>query len=234
MTRNQRTTMELIEKVKTLLEESPANAKRHPFFERFAKGKSREEIERFAKQWYLAAYNHKRAFPFLPAITENDETRRELIEVLRDEYGNGDTKKVHAKLLQNFLNDALKIETPTQDDIAPEVGEFGKTTLEMWRDTDPVTAFGYHYALEHIAQDIHKAFYAGLKDYGFPEETLEYFKYHSTAEEEHAAIADSGFNRYASDERNHQSLLAGAEIGMRSLAHMWDGFDRRVFNTVSA
>ncbi|MCI0597494.1 iron-containing redox enzyme family protein, partial [Candidatus Parcubacteria bacterium] len=94
-------TTKIKEKVHSMLEASQANAKRHPFFSRFTKKKTREEIEEFARQWYLAAYNHKRAFPFLPAITADDETRRELIEVLRDEYGNGDTNKVHAKLLSN-------------------------------------------------------------------------------------------------------------------------------------
>ena len=223
--------MSVLSQAQSMVDGSRATATVHPFFTRFSGQKETEQIKRFAIEWYLAATGHKRAFPFLVAITENDKTRQELIEILRDEYGNGDPEKIHAKLLRRFVDQLgitdqmLAFEKPIS-----EVKSFGETTLAMWRDGDPVTAFGYHYALELIAMGIHRAFASGLEGYGFSPESLEYFRYHSTAEEEHAKIAESAFTRYATDEASRSKLFAGVKAGVQALEQMWDGFDRHVFN----
>ncbi|HYF29129.1 MAG TPA: iron-containing redox enzyme family protein [Candidatus Paceibacterota bacterium] len=213
------------------LDASPAMASHHPFFSRFSGEKTSEQIARFAAQWYLAARNHKRAFPFLVAITEDDETRRELIEILRDEYGNGEPDKVHARLLRKFMIEGAGLSADQIDslEMIPEVAEFGETTLKVWRDGDPIVAYGYHYALERIAASIHPAFFEGLKGNGFSPDSLEYFQYHSRAEEEHVHAAEAGFLRYDA-EGDGEKLRQGAELGAAALAKMWDGFDRHVFH----
>lgn len=213
------------------LDASPAMASHHPFFSRFSGEKTPEQVARFAAQWYLAARNHKRAFPFLVAITEDDETKRELIEILRDEYGNGDPDKVHARLLGNFMVEGLGFPADQIDllEMIPEVAEFGETTMKIWRYGDPVVAYGYHYALERIAATIHPAFFEGLKGLGLPPASPEYFRYHSRAEEEHVHAAEAGFLRYDA-EGDGDKLRQGAELDVAKLTKMWDGFNRHVFN----
>lgn len=213
------------------LDASSAMASHHPFFSSFSGEKTPEQVERFAAQWYAAARNHKKAFPFLIAITQNDETRRELIMILWDEYGNGEPDKVHAKLLGKFMIEGIGISANQIDslEMIPEVAEFGETTLRVWRDGDPVVAYGYHYALERIAASIHPAFFDGLKDCGFSPDSLEYFRYHSRAEEEHVHAAEAGFLRYDA-EGYGDKLRQGAELGVVALTKMWDGFERHVFN----
>lgn len=223
--------MTVLRQVQAMVDGSRATATVHPFFNRFAQQKEVDQIKRFAIEWYLAATGHKMAFPYLVAITRDDKTRQELIEILRDEYGNGDPEKIHAKLLRRFV-DKLGITDKTllAERPIPEVDNFGKVTLAMWRDGDPIIAFGYHYALELIAMDIHRTFAAGLEGYGFSPEVLEYFRYHSTAEEEHAKMAESGLTRYATDEENREKLFTGVKAGVQALEQMWDGFNRHVFN----
>lgn len=222
----------LIRQVKSMLDTSPANASNHRFFRQFTERKSPEQIERFALQWYTAARSHKIAFPHLVAITTEDTIRFGLIEILRDEYGNGDPQKIHARLLEKFLKSGVGLSPETVANIqpVPEIAAFANTTLETWRDGNAVIAFGYHYALEYIAQDIHKVFFLGLKDCGFSPETLEYFAYHSTAEEEHTRVTEKGFLHYANDRQNHNQLMEGVRSGAISLLRMWDGFHRHVFN----
>ena len=213
------------------LDTSPAMASCHPFFSRFSGEKTPEQVGRFATQWYAAARNHKKAFPFLVAITQDDETRRELIEILRDEYGNGESDRIHAKLLGRFMTEGVGVSTDQIDslEIIPEVAEFGDTTLRIWRDGDPVVAYGYHYALERIAASIHPVFFEGLMNCGFPPDSLEYFRYHSRAEEEHVHAAEAGFLRYDA-EGDGAKLRQGAELGVAALTKMWDGFNRHVFH----
>lgn len=212
------------------LDTSRANASCHPFFSSFSGQKTPEQILHFATQWYAAARNHKKAFPFLIAITQDDETRRELIEILRDEYGNGEPDRIHAKLLGKFMVEGVGIAADQIDslEMISEVVEFGETTLKLWRDGDPVVAYGYHYALERIAASIHPAFFEGLQGYGFPPDSLEYFRYHSRAEEEHVHAAEAGFLRYDA-QGDSDKLRQGAELGIAACANMWDGFDRHVF-----
>jgi pyrroloquinoline-quinone synthase len=209
-----------------------ATASNHLFFESLASQPiTGEQVNRFAEQWYIAAYNHKRAFPFLVAVTDDDQTRRELIEILRDEYGNGDPTAVHALLLKGFLTQTLGLSDNhiqiTQP--LPEVAEFGDVTMKVWSGNNPALAFGYHYALEHIAATAHEAFYAFLKRYGYSDEELIYFKYHAAAEPEHAKMAESGYARY--QESGQQAALdLGAQMGIESLTHMWDGFNSHLFH----
>ncbi len=220
--------MNTLEQAQTLINASRARATAHPFFPKFRERKDPGQIRRFAPQWHKAATNHKLAFPSLVFITRNDDTRQGLIQVLYDEYGNGDPTKIHAKLLGRFLAELGT--SPDTDLILPEVKQFGDTTLALWKGNDPVLAFGYHYALEYIAMDVHRAFAAGLEGYGFSPEALEYFRYHSTAEEEHEQEACTGFLRYAEDPAARPRLLEGVKIGIQALEQMWDGFDRHVFN----
>jgi pyrroloquinoline quinone (PQQ) biosynthesis protein C len=223
--------MELLKQVDSSLDTGPAGATSHPFFARFAGPKTREQIVRFAQQWYRAAYNHKVAFPYLVAITSDDHTRQELTVILFDEYGNGNPDEVHAFLLQRFLTKGIGIEVPARNIEEPEIAAFGQTTLQVWSNKEAQAfAFGYHYALERIAQHIHKAFLKGLQDGNYPQGTLRYFEYHSVAEEEHVRITRAGFERYASDPGNHEALLAGVQDGEAALKHMWDGFERVVFH----
>ena len=219
--------MTTLEQAQSLVDASRARANAHPFFAKFKERKDPEQLRRFAPQWHIAATNHKIAFPYLIATTRDDQTRQELIEVLRDEYGNGNPDKIHAKLLHRFLDE---LGASSNVPILPEVKQFSDTTLALWTGSDPAIAFGYHYALEYIAMDVHRAFATGLEGYGLSPEALEYFRYHSAAEEEHEQVARAGFLRYAEDPTAQPRLLEGVRLGVQVLEQMWDGFNRHVFD----
>src|SRR5581483_12419919 len=117
------------------------------------------------------------------------------IHILDEEWGHGDVTKAHITLLENFLRE-LGIGDPDSKVTIPEIGKFGNTTMAMWRNGDPVAAFGYHWALEEVAAGIHPVFFNGLKEYGFSSEALLYFQIHATAEQQHALVANNGLWRY--------------------------------------
>jgi pyrroloquinoline quinone (PQQ) biosynthesis protein C len=209
-----------------------------PSLRRFQEKKTPKQIRRFAAQWYITAAEHKRMFPSLIYITENDYTRQELIEILRDEYGNGDKEKIHSRLLAYFLMQLppLAAHTLTIKDAIPEVREFAETTERMWVPRegspapDPIRAFGYHYALETLATTLHRAFYQGLREEGFSKEALAYFRLHAKREAHHAALAAAGLRRYESATlSNYAPLLEGARDGCLAVRDLLEGFNRHVF-----
>lgn len=224
--------MTFLQEVQSSLDSGPASAFNHRFFRRLRERTATpEEIGLFAPQWFLAADGHKIAFAELIPTIVPELPRFGLIQILYDEYGDGDETKIHARLLRNFLQKGVGIGIPDHSAAIPEVAAFTKKVLEVWSDrSKPVRAFGLHYGLERIAQEIHKAFYAWLKDH-FPTEVLEYFLYHTTAEEEHVKITEDGFNYYALSARNRDELLEGLRTAVAVLLVMWDGFDRQVFES---
>lgn len=76
----------------------------HPFLDRFAAGELDDQgLRRFAVQWYKTARVHKRAFPYVVAVTRNDDIRFGLIHILNEEYGEGNSDRIHARLLERLL-----------------------------------------------------------------------------------------------------------------------------------
>jgi pyrroloquinoline quinone (PQQ) biosynthesis protein C len=214
----------------------------HTFLTTFEKQSlSREQLKRFAIQWYKAAKAHKEAFPALIYNVRDDDVRFELIDILNEEYGNGNREKIHARLLFNFLK-ALGI---SEQEVAtaatlPAVSRFADEVLQIWRDGSPASyAFGLHFALEYLAAALHTHFANGLERYKFlTENDIEYFTYHRIAEQRHADYSEIGFTRYAEDINSRPYLQAGIEKGIDLLQEFWDDFYFHIFgdqaNAISA
>lgn len=210
-----------------------STAMHHRFLARFRdEALSRDQLRTFAILWYKTAREHKRAFPALIWNLPDDDVRFDLIDILREEYGNGDRQMIHARLLLRFLA-ALEISEQDVDAIAtpPEVSQFGSTVLTIWRDGAPAYAFGLHFALEYLASALHVYFADGLLKYDFlTRKDREYFEYHRVAEERHADHSETGFRFYATTEEERALLVRGVHEGLASLDELWASFERLVFS----
>ena len=190
-----------------------------------------EQLRRFAVQWYKTARGHKEAFPWLIANTRHDDVRFDLIEILREEYGNGDRKEIHSRLLWRFLA-ALGL---SEDEVesAPTlrgVQSFSEQVLKVWRDGDPIVAFGLHFALEYIASDFHVRFANGVQKYDrLGDYERRYFEFHRIAEERHSDVSEAGWQIYASLPHGPERLTEGAEQGLRLMSQLWRDFDGHIF-----
>lgn len=205
----------------------------HLFFQKFKQEHlTNEQLRKFALQWYLTARDHKLAFPAIVYNTPDDNIRFELIDILYDEYGNGNKEKIHAKLLLKFLRRLGITDKEIENTVKlPAVKKFGKEVLEIWRDANPIYAFGLHYSLEYIAQFLHATFAEGLNKYPeYSEDDLEYFNYHKIAEQEHTDYSEVGLLTYAETEGNKNLLIQGVDKGIQLLIELWNDFDQHIFN----
>src|SRR5579885_73805 len=204
----QQSASEFLMECKGRMETSPVM--HHEFLQRFeSEYLTKAQLRKFAAQWYKTARGHKEAFPAIIYNIRNDDIRFDLIEILNEEYGNGDREQIHSRLLKRFLT-ALEIsdEEVEREETLPAVKNFGDEVLRIWRDGDPVYAFGLHFALEFLASALHVHFAGGLQKYPFlTEYDKQYFNYHKVAEQQHADFSENGMLIYASDVES-QSLLA--------------------------
>jgi pyrroloquinoline quinone (PQQ) biosynthesis protein C len=231
--------MELDRNLPSLLLEETTQSLRaevaaHPFLDRFRSGPDRTQMSRFAVQWHITAKLHKDAFPAVILNTPDEETRFDLIEILREEYGSGDREKIHTKSLRRFLI-SLGVDPHQIADggAIPEVKHFGDTVLSVWRDASPARAFGLHFALETIASLVHDAFAEGIMASQIPLDN-EYFEMHRTAEQGHADVSIGGFLRYALTLEDRTQLLRGVEDARELLRSLLDGLMAYVFSGDSA
>ena len=205
----------------------------HAFLSRFRDERlSTEELKTFGVLWYKVARMHKKAFPAVILNVTDDDVRFDLIEILREEYGNGDKRRIHARLLLRFLS-ALGLDEGDVDRATTprEVGRFGEEVLTIWKDGPEGRAFGLHFGLEYLASALHGYFADGLAKYEFlSRETREYFEYHRVAEVEHADHSEAGFRFYAAGAARRE-LLCGVEDAVELLEGLWSAFDRYVFGT---
>jgi pyrroloquinoline quinone (PQQ) biosynthesis protein C len=193
------------------------------------------QLKRFAIQWYKTARNHKEAFPALVYNTPNDDIRFDLIDILNEEYGNGNREQIHTRLLKRFLT-ALEISDQDidEEETLPAVRRFGDEVLRIWKDGHPVYAFGLHFSLEFLAASLHSHFADGLQKYPFlTDYQREYFNYHKTAEQQHADFSENGMLTYASDPEAQALLLEGIDKGIELLGDLWDGFQAHIFKTTA-
>ena len=205
-----------------------SRAYQHPFLDQMCtKGMDRQTASRFAVQWFKAATAHKKSFPGLIYNSDNDDIRLGLINILDEEYGFGDPAEIHSRLLGSFLT-ALGI-APEQAHRAaatPGVTEFGRRVDEYWLGGAPKFAYGVHYALEFLAANMHKAFFSGVSRLGLPDESVRYFRLHSTVEDEHAEKARAGLLLLASEGADARRVLEdGIRCGTELVGILLDGLE---------
>jgi pyrroloquinoline quinone (PQQ) biosynthesis protein C len=117
----------------------------------------------------------------------------------------------------------------------PGVTEFVQEVSRIWRDENPIYAFGLHFALEYLASSLHGHFARGLDKYPFLRDyDKEYFNYHKTAEKIHADFSERGFLQYATDEESRVLLAKGVDKAIELMKLLWDDFYKVVFPTEPA
>lgn len=204
----------------------------HPFLLRFEQGTlGRQGLARFIIQWCKTAKAHREAFPALIANIKNDDIRFELIEILYEEYGNGDRASIHARLLERLLR-ALGLtgsdveNTPT----LPAITRFGSRILDIWGNGEHPIAFGLHFGLEYLASSQQQYCARGMAKYNFlSAHEREYFDLHAKAEIRHVAYSEAGFLHYAQVPINREKLIIGVRAAESLLGALWEEFDKFLF-----
>ena len=213
---------------------SASRAFSHPLLAAMRSDESSPDgVRGFAVQWYKAATAHKKAFPGLVYNIKDDEVRLGLIDILHEEYGFGELANVHARLLGRFLV-ALGIDTCDADraDAAKGVAYFSTEVDKAWVSAHPDFAYGVHYALEFLAANMHKAFYANVSRLGLADDAVIYFKLHSTVEVEHAAKARRGLELLGTDDETRKRLADGVERGTQLVESLLDGLEEAYRGTL--
>jgi len=228
-----------MESSKTLLAECKSRLQEggvmhHPFLKRMEAGQLRKErMPDFVAQWYKVSQSHRTAFRGMvgnPKIAD-ENILCDLTRILMEEYGEGDRKKMHVRL----LNRMLTVSGLTVDDVAhvkplPSIAAFSRTVSEVWREGEPATAFGLHFGLEYLASAQQVYFSRGMKKYDFLSPySRKYFNLHAEAETRHVAVSERGFLSYANNPADRIKLLQGIEQASVLLNNMWGEFDSFLF-----
>jgi len=207
----------------------------HRFLTRFEERiLTRNELASFMAQWYKTATAHRRAFPGLIGNIKNDEIRFELIEILYEEYGNGDRTRIHGKLLERLLHALdLTLYQVASTRTLPAVDRFNSTLSDIWFNGEHSFAFGLHFGLEYLASSQQAYCARGMRKYSFlTEHDREYFDLHAEAEIRHIAYSEKGFLHYAGELEARTRLLNGVREATNLLRALWDEFDEMLFSPV--
>jgi pyrroloquinoline quinone (PQQ) biosynthesis protein C len=204
----------------------------HPFLVRFENDLlDSVQLKLFAAQWYKTATAHREAFPALIANIKDDDLRFELIEILNEEYGNGNQTQIHARLLERWLR-GIGLTVTEVDGVEPltAIAAFSAGISEIWKNGAHPKAIGLHFGLEYLASAFQPHFSRGFAKYHFlTDSEREYFEVHAEAEIRHVAYSENGFLRYANHPSDRQKLVDGLRTGQRLLGAVWDQFNGLVF-----
>lgn len=113
-----------------------------------------------------------------------------------------------------------------------EVVEFSREVDNAWARGEPVRAFGVHFALEFLAANMHKAFFSGVQTLEVGPDDIEYFRIHSTAEDEHSRLAEEGMHYLAREESNAARLSDGVQVGTKLVETLLNGLQRAYCHSV--
>ncbi len=200
---------------------------KHPFYLAWARGElSKDALADYAKQYY----HHVAAFPtYLSSVhanTEDQATRKQLLNNLIDEEGGSPN---HPELWKKFarglgVEDAELVRTEKQPETKNLINTFGS----VCRQSSTANGLAALYAYESQIPSICESKIDGLKKYyGFTTpEHYEYFTVHIEADREHSAAEREMLNHYI-DERNFESVKASVNRVLDALWEMLSGVCRR-------
>ena len=208
------------------------SATNNPFLRRFAAGEaSRDEVERFAVEFY----HFSRTFPVvlcsLLVNTPDEVEARELTKILTSELGDGDPDRRHELLYRDFLR-SIGV------DPVEAVGRPMRPATRAWIDTqmalyggrDHFAGLGASFALEHMAIPMWDRLIPGLRTYRdrwFPEMDLTYFTFHRELEEEHEDAMGAALDLLEEDPEVQASFQRGAEEVLAAEEAFWRGLEGR-------
>ena len=205
------------------------NVTNNLFLDKFAsKGMTKDQLKKFAIQWYKVISSHKVAFSGLVYNTPNELLRADLITILYDEYGLGDPKNMHTALFSRIFPEiGISQQELIKTKEIKEVEDFRKLVDKTWVNGSPAKAYGLVYLFEKIGVAFHTKFWEGLKKSGISEYGLSYSKLHSVAEKEHAEIVVNGLEVYKDQIKD---LEDGIKIGAGIMISLWKGLDKHAYS----
>jgi pyrroloquinoline quinone (PQQ) biosynthesis protein C len=225
------TAMEVLARCKKRLDEG--GTMHHPFLLRFERTKlSRDRLDEFLTQWYKTSTAHRWAFPSLIANIKDDNVRFNLIDILNEEYGNGQRSRIHVRLLENLLIAAgLEIAEVDRVEPLPSIRSFSSIISDVWSSSEPPKAFGLHFGMEYLASSQQNYCSRGMAQYEFlTAQDREYFDIHAEAEVRHVAYSEDGFCHYAQNLIDREKLVDGVNLADRLLNAMWSEYETMLFS----
>ncbi len=151
-------------------------------------------LARFGVQYHFFSLHQIHAFCGIFRLlnaTEREVTAT-IAEVVFEELGEGDSKRIHSVLLENFLSEvgvvcsSLPLE---RDAVVPGVRDYVDALYSAFWGNDRARALATYCFLENSAIETYPALVALLSECGISKQNLEFFELHSGLEIEHAAAA---------------------------------------------
>jgi pyrroloquinoline-quinone synthase len=186
----------------------------HPFYQAWTEGRlSLDTLRAYARQYF----HHVEAFPSAVSAVHSAcpdrDGRRMLAENLAEEEGVEAGKQDHATLWLMFACGLGEDEAAVRSQrLNPETAALIETFRRLSRRSY-ASGLGALYAYESQFPGVATAKIEGLVDrYGVTdEETLRFFRVHSTADVEHSAVCRALLERLPDDEKA-EAIAAGEEL----------------------
>jgi len=188
---------------------------------------TREELQKWITQWYLAAWMHKILLLSFQArlIKERHPAFSLLAAITSDELGLGDPNKNHLVLLGIYLQsigvNPEKLEY--QNDAIPSIQKFKDDTTNAWVTKPSDFGLGTMRYFEEVGDEIHKAFLQAVQRFektNPASRNLSYFTYHGSGAEEHHAELLQQAKRLCSNQLDEKT---GYEFGKTIVTELLEG-----------
>ncbi|WUH95242.1 iron-containing redox enzyme family protein [Streptomyces sp. NBC_00433] len=194
----------------------------HPFLARVAAGGAdREHLVAWGLQERHVSYAFPRSIGLLISYADDFRMRTVLAENLWEEFGEGDSDRAHAVLLDNLLGsmgvgrDQLD-SLPTEGTTAFLTTQRELTTSSVWRG---VGAFCY--ANEYLSLAEFRPLEAAVRT-AFPSADLSYFAENMKADTRHTELLESLIDIGAEDESNRADIEYGVSAALDARCLFYD------------
>jgi hypothetical protein len=163
-----------------------------------------------------------------------------------DEYGLADMREgyglshhqLFARMIESFgISEA---ELGNRDYIIPEADELAAVTRELYRSGSVAAGVGFHFASEKTSDREFQLCYESLSRYthiyangkaiAAPESFLGFYHVHTIVEPLHGSASAEAVNLYATQTKNRDHLLQGAERFMEAYGNFWAALHKAIAN----
>lgn len=205
----------------------------HPVWFKAQEGKlSREQLQGFAKQFYLQVYEFPRAVSALHSRCSDFGERRKLAEsVYEEETGALSGTKPHPELFLDFCEglglerDAVRRAEPLPSTAA--LTQWFEYSTKVLSFLEGVAAINL--AAEGQVVGAFGPFARGLeRHYGLPKEAVAFWDVHELADAEHSDVGDHIVVRNAASDEVQERVRRAVSTSLSMWWQFFDGIDREV------
>ena len=224
------TVQEFLDSLERELQALPVH--HNSFLQTFQRGVTRDQLERFVRQWYIFGIKFRKILiGLLYNVSDQDEAiGLQLMRVLYSEYGNGRTEEVHAAQMSR-LADRLAIapQTLRSEQLCTEAQDYIDTVGELFLHGQLPVALGASFGIETTAGLTYRYLYGGLLM--FPELSLtdiRFFETHLFEELHHGDWLRTALAGYAHLDAQREQIRRAALLAMDKWHRLWEGMSRHV------